>query len=208
MQKQRARSDPSYQAEVSVSSLLEHNGLLTRKDVMSETGDRVTRPTAEELIKHLKLARHPEGGWYKETYRSTETIPREALPDRFGGQRSFCTAIYFLLERGDISALHRIKSDEQWYFHAGASLTIHVLTPDGEHQELNLGSNVTADESFQVVVPAGCWFGAEVSGNGSYALVGCAVAPGFDFNDFEMGSRNTLLKQFPSHANIIQRMTS
>jgi uncharacterized protein len=159
------------------------------------------------LIKRFNLVRHPEGGWYRETYRSAEIIPSDALRERFNGPRSFCTSIYFLLEQGDISALHRIKSDEMWHFHAGAPLTIHVITPSGEHQELKLGADVAAGESFQNVVPAGCWFGAEISGNGPYSLVGCTVAPGFDFEDFEMGCRDSLLQQFPSHAEIIWRLT-
>ncbi len=163
--------------------------------------------SAEDLIKSLGLTRHPEGGWYRETYRSSDSIPDAALP-RFGGVRSCCTAIYFLLERGDISALHRIKSDELWHFHTGATLTIHVLAPEGEHQKLRLGANVLAGESFQAMVAAGCWFGAEVSGDGAFALVSCTVAPGFDFSDFEMGDREALLNQFPKHAHIIERLTS
>ena len=163
--------------------------------------------TADELIKRLGLVHHPEGGWYRETYRSAGMIPGDALPERFSGPRSLCTSIYFFLEQGDRSALHRIKSDELWHFHTGASLAIHVITPDGEHQKLKLGTDITAGESFQAVVPAGCWFGAEISGYGLYSLVGCTVAPGFNFDDFEMGSRAILLQQFPSHAEIIRRLT-
>ena len=158
------------------------------------------------LIEHLELVRHPEGGWYRETYRCTETAPIDALPERFGGTRSFCTAIYFLLVKNDVSALHRIKSDELWHFYAGTTLTVHLFMPLGEHRTLLLGSDLAAGETYQAVVPAGCWFGAEVSGNGSYSLVGCTVAPGFDFADFEMGSSESLLKQFPAHTEIIRRM--
>jgi predicted cupin superfamily sugar epimerase len=167
----------------------------------------VTGLTADDLIKRFNLVSHPEGGWFRETYRSTEIIPGDALPERFGGPRSFSTSIYFLLEQGDISALHRIKSDEMWHFYAGAPLTIHVITPIGAHRELKLGADVAASESFQDVVPTGCWFGAEISGTGPYSLVGCTVAPGFDFGDFEMGCRGALLQQFPSHAEIIRRLT-
>ena len=89
--------------------------------------------SAEELVGRLELARHPEGGWYRESYRSMDVVPAFALPEKFGGPRACCTAIYFLLERGEISALHRIKSDELWHFHAGTTLTIHVITQLGEH---------------------------------------------------------------------------
>ena len=164
-------------------------------------------PPAAELITRLNLARHPEGGWYRETYRATGVIPGDLLPERCAGARSFCSAIYFLLERGDISALHRIRSDELWHFYAGASLTVHVITPRGEYHPLRLGADIAAGESFQAVVPAGCWFGAEVPAGGAFSLVGCTVAPGFDFADFEMGNRDLLLRQFPAHAGIIRRLT-
>lgn len=164
------------------------------------------KPTANELINLLKLVKHPEGGWYCETYRSEDVIQAAALPDRFSGDRPVCTAIYFLLQSGDISALHRIKSDEMWHFYSGEPLIVHVLTPQGGYYQLSLGSNIIAGESFQCVVPADCWFGAEVSGVG-YSLVGCTVAPGFDFADFEMGDRDDLLKEFPNHKEIVQRFT-
>lgn len=160
--------------------------------------------TAAELIAGLNLTRHPEGGWYRETYRSPETISGAALPARFGGDRSCATAIYFLLERGDFSALHRIKSDEIWHFHAGAPLTVHVITPEGEYRGMRLGPDVAAGESFQVVVPAGCWFGARIDGEGEYSLVGCTVAPGFDFQDFEMADPDRLAELFPRHASVIR----
>ena len=167
----------------------------------------MTEPTAEELVSLLDLTRHPEGGWYRESYRSGEVIPAGALPERFAGDRSYCTSIYFLLERGDRSALHRIKSDELWHFHAGTALTVQIITPKGEHLQMKLGRDLAAGESFQGMVPAGCWFGAEVSGAGDYCLVGCTVAPGFDFADFEMAGRDDLLRQYPAHAEMIRRMT-
>jgi predicted cupin superfamily sugar epimerase len=164
-------------------------------------------PTAEELIKRLGLTRHPEGGWYRETYRSAESVAVNALPGRFGGPRSFCTSIYFLLEHRDISALHRIKSDEIWHFYSGAPLTVHALTSQGEHLELKLGTDPAAGESFQVVVFAGCWFGAEVSEPGEYSLVGCTVSPGFDFADFQLGNRKDLKQEYPRFNEIINRLT-
>lgn len=167
--------------------------------------DRADGPSAAELIASLGLTRHPEGGWYRETYRAGGTIPGTLLTDRAAGERSFSTAIYFLLERGDISALHRIKSDELWHFHAGAPLVVHLITPEGVCSSLTLGSDPGAGETFQGVVPAGCWFGAETTGD--YSMVGCTVAPGFDFADFEMGCRADLLSRFPVHAGIIRRLT-
>jgi predicted cupin superfamily sugar epimerase len=162
--------------------------------------------TAADLIRQLALTKHPEGGWYRETYRSDETIKADALPDRFTGKRSFSTAIYFLLQSGDISALHRIKSDEIWHYHSGVPLTVHVITPQGRYLPSFLGSDIASGDSFQCVVPAGSWFGAEVSGEG-YSIVGCTVSPGFDFSDFEMGNRETLMQQFPEQAEIILRLT-
>ena len=167
----------------------------------------MSRLSAEMLVGRLGLSRHPEGGWYRECYRSPEAAPAAGLPERFGGPRSFCTSIYFLLGRQDISRLHRIKSDELWHFYAGASLTVHVISPDGDYSKLLLGSDLARGETFQGAVPAGCWFGAELSGEGEYALVGCTVSPGFDFADFEMGEREELLRLYPSHADVITRLT-
>jgi predicted cupin superfamily sugar epimerase len=166
----------------------------------------MSTPTAGQLIEQLGLVEHPEGGWYRETYRSGDMIQKSALPTRFSGDRAACTAIYFLLRHGDISALHRIRSDELWHFYAGAPLIIHVLPPDGTYYSLLLGSAIANGEAFQAAVPAGCWFGAEVSGDG-YALVGCTVAPGFDFTDFEMATRGELLALYPAQAELITRLT-
>jgi predicted cupin superfamily sugar epimerase len=156
-------------------------------------------------IETLGLVRHPEGGWFRETYRSTETIAASALPERFRGERCFSTAIYFLLQRGDISALHRIHSDEIWHFHEGAALTVQLITPQGEWREILLGRNPSRGERFQGVVPAGCWFGAETLGD--FSLVGCSVAPGFDFADFQMADRMELTGRYPQHAALIRRLT-
>src|SRR5450631_3727894 len=149
-------------------------------------------------IETLALVRHPEGGWFAETYRCAELIPADALPGRFHGPRTFCTAIYFLLEPGDFSALHRIKSDEIWHFYDGAPLTVQVITPAGERYQILLGRDPVQGHCLQAVVPAGCWFGAET--RGAFSLVGCTVAPGFDFSDFELAERSGLVDRFPQHA--------
>ncbi len=153
-------------------------------------------------IERLGLQPHPEGGYFRQTYRSEESIPLEGLPERFTGPRAFSTAIYFLLEREQFSAFHRIRSDEMWHFYAGSALSLHVLRPDGRCEHIPLGSG-----QFQVVAPAGCWFAAGVDGPGPYGLVGCTVAPGFDFADFELAERGQLIEQYPQHAEIITQFT-
>ncbi len=150
---------------------------------------------------------HPEGGFFAETYRATETIAAPALPARFGGARAFSTAIYFLLESHHTSSLHRIQADEVWHFYAGGPLNVFVINPDATLTTIRLGSNVERGEVFQAVVPAGCWFGSKPAPGSDFSLVGCTVAPGFDFADFEMADRNTLLTEFPEHADVISLLT-
>ena len=162
--------------------------------------------TAAELVTQLHLLRHPEGGWYRETYRAAEQIADTALPERFGGHRALSTAIYFMLEPGDFSALHRIKADELWHYYGGSSVLVHRIDPDGSYHRLQLGPHLAVGEQFQLMVPAGCWFGAELVGNG-YALVGCTVAPGFDFSDFELAGRAQLISCYPQYAELITRLT-
>jgi predicted cupin superfamily sugar epimerase len=123
---------------------------------------------AEYWIKHLELNPHPEGGYYKETYRAHEQIEKESLPQRFTGPRNFSTAIYFLLRSSDRSVFHRIKSDELWHFYAGSMLEIFVLR-SGALQVFKLGSNLLQSESLQVLIPAESWFAAKVSQPGSHA---------------------------------------
>ena len=162
--------------------------------------------TAEFWIQNLELEAHPEGGFYKETYRAKENIPANGLPGRFAGNRNFSTAIYFLLRSQDRSLLHRIKSDELWHYHAGGTLSIYVI----QHGELivrKLGSDPEKGDSLQVMVPAGCWFGAKVEQPDSYTLSGCTVAPGFDFKDFELAERKSLLLEHPSLREVILKLT-
>ncbi|UCG53239.1 MAG: cupin domain-containing protein [Candidatus Latescibacterota bacterium] len=162
---------------------------------------------AAEWIARLGLVEHPEGGFYTETYRSHETVAREHLPERFIGDRAFSTAIYFLLTGDDFSALHRIKQDEVWHFYEGSGLTIHVIDPGGDYSTIKLGSDMEKGERPQAVVGAGCFFGATVNDADSYSLVGCTVAPGFDFDDFEMPNRKALLELFPQHRELVERLT-
>ncbi len=163
--------------------------------------------TQQQWIEALELQPHPEGGWFREVYRASETISQAALPSRFDGDRSFSTAIYYLLGPGDFSALHRIRQDEVWHFYDGSPLVVEVIHPDGCAESLRLGRDVSAGERPLAVVPAGSWFGAQVAEPAGFALAGCTVAPGFDFADFEMPPRATLLNLYPQHAELIERLT-
>lgn len=162
---------------------------------------------AQFYINHLNLQPHPEGGYFKETYRADEGISSGALPRRFNGDRSFSTSIYYLLQQGDFSAFHRIKSDECWHFYAGQTLLIHIIVNNGNYNFVHLGDNLSAGEVFQFVVPALSWFAVELATNSQYALTGCTVAPGFDFNDFVMGDKRILIAAFPQHKSIITRLS-
>lgn len=187
----------------------------------------VTMYSTNELILHYGLDPHPEGGWYKQTYGSKETIPAAALPERFEGDRVFATAIYFLLEQGNFSAFHRIKSDECWHFYTGDPLEVLVLQPGGKLDIITLGNDIRNGQLFQYVVPANCWFASrlaplsvaaglpqvilKLSEGGAapgsrYSLVGCTVAPGFDFADFELADAAALTAQYPQHAMLIQEL--
>lgn len=166
-----------------------------------------TPQTASYWVDQLGLQAHPEGGFYKETYRSSETIRQAALPEPFNGDRVVSTGIYYLLENGQFSAFHRIQSDEMWHFYAGDELTVYVFQADGSLHTLQLGPDPSKGHVFQAVVPAGCWFASRVEALNGYALVGCTVAPGFDFADFEMATRAELIEAFPEHQRLITELT-
>jgi uncharacterized protein len=163
--------------------------------------------SAEYWIERLKLEPHPEGGFFRQTYRSEISIARECLPLGFAGSRAASTAIYFLLQGLDFSAFHRLKSDEVWHFYAGSPVSVHMINAGGTYSELRLGMDMDAGEAPQHVVPAGCWFASHVTNWKSTALVGCTVAPGFDFHDFEMGTRAELIAAYSQHRNLIERLT-
>lgn len=161
---------------------------------------------ANYLIKKLDLKKHPEGGYFREIYSAPETIKEDALPDRYSGDRPFGTSIYFLLRSGDVSHFHKLKSDEIWHFYAGSALTLHIIDQSGEYTTVVLGDTPESHEKFQTVVTAGVWFGATVNESDSCSLVGCTVAPGFNFDDFELGDRDELLKLYPQHQKIIEAL--
>lgn len=165
------------------------------------------RPDASYWIKKLQLTQHVEGGAFRETYRSELTIPRTILPLFFQGDRNTSTSIYFLLASGQFSAFHRIASDEVWHFYFGDPLLVHEIGHNGRLITHLLGTNPEKGESFQTVVKAGSWFASVPAPGSEYALVGCTVAPGFDFADFELADRVTLSQQYPEHAELIQELT-
>jgi predicted cupin superfamily sugar epimerase len=156
--------------------------------------------SAEYYIQTLNLLPHPEGGYYKETFRSTQQVNRVAGAD----VKQACTSIYYLLENDDFSGFHRIASDEIWYFHKGAPLLIHVIDADGNLVSHELSDIATG--SFSVVVEAGAWFAAEIKAGEGFTLVSCAVAPGFDFSEFEMAKRDELVARYPQHKELLTRM--
>lgn len=160
----------------------------------------------EKLKQHYHLQPHPEGGWYAQTYKSDELIPAEALPERFNGDRSFSTAIYFLLEQNEYSAFHRIKSDECWHFYSGDPLEIFTLLPDGRLEKVVLGNDFNKGQVFQHIVPANCWFSSRPAAASKYCFVGCTVAPGFDFADFEMANADKLAKEFSEYDELIREL--
>ncbi|MFC0470111.1 cupin domain-containing protein [Halalkalibacter kiskunsagensis] len=153
---------------------------------------------ADYWIQHLNLEAHPEGGFFKRSFRSDEEIQSKA--------RMLYTSIYFLLRTGDVSHFHRLQSDELWYFHAGSSLSVHIIHENGEYEEARLGLNLDKGEVPQVLVPKNAIFGSSLSGQGTFSLVGCMVSPGFEYEDFELFTQKELLKDYPQHEEIIKKM--
>lgn len=159
--------------------------------------------TSAAIIKKLKLKKHPEGGYYSETYRSQISIKKNHLPEKFGSDRNIKTSIYFLLNGNSFSAFHRLKADEVWHFYSGVPLNIYIIQKSGKLKKIILGKN----HLYQVVIKAEQWFAAEVTEPKFYSLVGCTVSPGFDYRDFEMGEEEKLIKLYPSHKKLIERLT-
>lgn len=162
---------------------------------------------AKELIKHFDLQSHPEGGYFKETYRSKEEILSKDLGEGFEGNRNYCTSIYFLLTSDKFSAFHKISQDEIWHFYTGTTLKLHQISPDGEYSFVMIGNDFTNGEVPQYTVPAHHYFAAEVLEKDSFSFVGCTVSPGFDFRDFVLPTYVTLSKEFPKHSKIITQLT-
>ena len=159
------------------------------------------------LVQKLNLIPHPEGGFYSETYRSKGTIPQNVIDEQYKGGRNFSTCIYFLLTSASFSAFHRIRQDEIWHFYMGSPIELHQITPSGQYHKNSIGNNIAEGQTPQLVVPGGNWFAAAVPEPDSYALVGCTVAPGFDFQDFILAKRDVLITDFPEHAEMIRKYT-
>ncbi|MCC8393965.1 cupin domain-containing protein [Paraburkholderia sp. MMS20-SJTR3] len=166
-----------------------------------------SRALADELIRRFDLKPHPEGGFFAETYRSSARVWRDGEPV---DSRSASTAIYYLLCDGAHSAWHRIRSDELWHFYAGAPLLVHVLDDaSGALVTHRLGNPLTDPGSvYQAVVPAGLWFAAQCEDAATFALVGCTVAPGFEFSEFELADVDALKARYPRHAELIGRLAA
>lgn len=161
--------------------------------------------SVEEIINHYNLHPHPEGGYFAETYRAEGIITGSSLCEGMEGKRNYSTAIYFLLPEGKKSHLHRIKSDEIWHFYLGGPLKLIQISPEGKLDEIILGKNIKNGHVLQHVVPAGHWFGATPLEDSEYSFVGCTVAPGFDFSDFELANATDMVNLFPIHELIIDR---
>lgn len=161
--------------------------------------------TVQAIVNRFGLRPHPEGGYFREVYRSEGIIPQTDLPG-YPGDRNFCTSIYFLITSGNFSAFHRIRQDELWHFYSGTALHVHVIDPSGNYTCHTVGNKLDEEEP-QLVVKGGSWFASAVRDDNAYAFVGCTVAPGFDFQDFELADREGLTKLFPQHAAVIERFT-
>lgn len=160
---------------------------------------------AKQYINHLQLIKHPEGGYFREVYRSGERILPTHLPKRYKSSRNFSTSIYFLLEGKQFSSFHILKSDELWHFYDGSAVLLYIISQKGELSVKKLGRD--QDSALQLTIEKQNWFAAEVEDKKSFALFGCTVSPGFEFEDFELGKRDDLIKKFPQHSVLIKRLT-
>ena len=162
-------------------------------------------PKAKQYIKQLQLKKHPEGGYFREVYRSGERILPTHLPKRYKSSRNFSTSIYFLLEGRQFSSFHLLQSDELWHFYDGSSVLLYIINQKGELTVKKLGRD--QDSELQLTIEKQNWFAAELEDKKSFALFGCTVSPGFEFEDFELGKRDELIKKFPQHSSLIKRLT-
>jgi uncharacterized protein len=159
----------------------------------------------KRIVERLGLAPHPEGGFFREIFRSGMAVAHPLAPAGEEAWRAAGTAIYFLLPAGDFSAFHRVRSDETWHFYGGDPLELHLIHPGGAHERRLLAGDLAVAEP-ATTVEAGCWQAARVAAGGAWSLVGCTVAPGFDFADFEMPPAADLLELFPQHAELIRQL--
>jgi predicted cupin superfamily sugar epimerase len=164
--------------------------------------------TAAQVIAALDLKPHPiEGGYFRETYRSSDRLSADALPPHYGAARAASTAIYYLLTPDTFSAIHRLATDEVFHFYLGDPVEMLLLHPDGRGEIVTLGPDLGAGQRPQVVVPRGVWQGSSLAPGGAFALLGCTVAPGFDYTDYETGRRDSLTARYPAFADLLRRLT-
>lgn len=161
----------------------------------------------QEIISLFGLKKHPEGGYYRRTYVSSEIIAGSALPLRFKGERSLSSSIYYLVTSDDFSAFHRINQDEIWHYYEGSSVSIHIIEPAGNYYKLLIGKDYGEGQEPQAVIPAGCYFAASVNEPASYCFVGCTLSPAFDYSDLDITKREEMLIRFPQHQRIIMSYT-
>lgn len=159
------------------------------------------------LIHTLNLQPHPEGGYYRETYRSEGEINQESLNEIYLGKRNYSTCIYFLLTSETFSAFHKIHQDEIWHYYDGSPLNLHIISPQGEYSKIIIGREIENGQVPQFIVKGGNWFAADIINDDDFTLLGCTVSPGFDYNDFELAKRNELIEKFPQHKKIIAELT-
>lgn len=168
----------------------------------------MTKHSAAFWINHLQLTSHIEGGSFREIYRSLLSLSKEQLPPTFGANKNASTHIYFLLQKDQFSAFHRIKSDELWHFYDGDPLIVYEIDEQGILQEHVLGNDVLSGQQLFCVIHAGNWFAARLARGSDYALTGCTVSPGFDFADFELAKKDELIKVYPQHEALINQLCS
>ncbi len=163
----------------------------------------------DEIIKILGLKKHPEGGYYRETYRSKETINKECLPEKYSDKRNLKTVIYYFLTKNDFSEMHRLKSDEIYHFYYGDFAEVLLLYSNGEGEKIILGNDLKAGIYPQLIVPSGVWQGIRVvrGGKFGFSLIGTTVSPGFEFDDYERGDRKKLISEYPKFKEIIIELT-
>ncbi|HYK35130.1 MAG TPA: cupin domain-containing protein [Alloacidobacterium sp.] len=175
---------------------------------MTKFPDMMTVMTADEIKKLLRLEPHPrEGGWFIQTWRAEEMIPKPALPARYPAERTAGTAIYYLLESHTFSELHRLASDEIFHFYLGDPVEMLQLWPNGSIKTVVLGQDIGAGQHVQLHVPKNIWQGSRLFPGGGFALLGCTVSPGFDYADYESGKREALIEQYPQAQEMINLLT-
>jgi predicted cupin superfamily sugar epimerase len=162
--------------------------------------------SAQYWIEKLNMTAHPEGGWFTETFRDDRKVKAVNLKGEMK-EYAASTAIYFLLDDQSFSAFHRIGAAEAWHFYAGTGITIYSIDEAGNLKTVELGANPEIGQTHSTVIPAGVWFASRVNQLGGFALCGCTVAPGFEFEEFELAAKNDLISRYPIHKNVIVGLT-